>query len=126
MSWQEYITSSLEGAGTVKKAAICGHEGTTWAASDGFSVSAAEVSVLVNGFSNEDQLRASGMVVNGLKFFFLSAGEGVLRGKKDKQGLHVVKTNKAVIIAVYEDPIQPGQCAKTVEDLGDYLKGLNY
>jgi len=126
MSWQEYITNSLEGSGNVKKAAICGHDGSTWASSEGFNITPAEATSMVNGFNDQNQLRASGLFASGTKFFFLSAAEGVLRGKKDKQGLHVVKTNQAVIIALYEEPIQPGQCAKTVEDLADYLKGLNY
>jgi len=126
MSWQEYITNSLEGSGTVKKGAICGHDGSTWAASAGFSIAVEEAKAMVNGFTNQDALRASGMKASGTKYFFLSGDEGVLRGKKDKTGIHVVKTLQAIIVAVYEEPTQPGQCANTVETLADYLKGVNY
>ena len=41
-------------------------------------------------------------------------------------GAIVVKTGKAVIIAVYDDKIQPGVSAKIVEGLADYLIGVGY
>ena len=66
------------------------------------------------------------MTVNGIKFFYLSGTEDVIRGKKGKFGLHVAKTVTAIIVAVYEEPIQPGQCAMTVEALADYLKSVQY
>ena len=66
------------------------------------------------------------MTVAGIRFFYLSGTDEVLRGKKEKLGIHVAKTKTAIIIAVYEEPIQPGQCAMTVESLADYLKGVNY
>ena len=32
----------------------------------------------------------------------------------------------AIVVALYEDPIQPQQCATVVEKLGDYLESCGY
>lgn len=50
----------------------------------------------------------------------------VLRAKKEKTGLHCVKTEKAIIIGVYEDPVLPPAAASTVERFGDFLISLRY
>ena len=36
-------------------------------------------------------------------------------------GVTVKKTNMALIIGVYDEPMTPGQCNMIVERLGDYL-----
>jgi len=126
MSWSAYISDQLEGSGHVTRAAIAGLDGQTWAASEGFTVSPTEVKGLVAAFTNPDAMRAGGMHVGDIKFIFLSGTEEVLRGKKGKQGVHVAKTNTCVIVAIYEEPIQAQQCATTVENLADYLKGCNF
>ena len=41
-------------------------------------------------------------------------------------GCVVVKTTQAIIIAVYEAGIQPGNCATVVEKLADYLISVGY
>ena len=66
------------------------------------------------------------MMCAGEKYFFLSGTDEVLRGKKGNKGIHVAKTNTALIVGQYEDPIQPGQCAGTVEALADYLKKCDF
>lgn len=45
----------------------------------------------------------------------------VLRGKLDKGGLCIKKTNSAVVIGLYGDGVQPGDVNIVVENLGDYL-----
>jgi len=126
MSWDSYISDQLIAAGTVSSAAIVGHDGTTWAASAGFAVSQSEVQDIMTAFSEPDKMRASGMYVNAEKYFFLGGSEEVLRGRKGEKGVHVAKTNQAVIIALYQEPVKGGACAQTVEALGDYLKGVGY
>jgi len=42
-------------------------------------------------------------------------------GKKGASGYCAVKTNQCVLVGVYNESIQPGQCANTVEKLADYL-----
>jgi len=36
-------------------------------------------------------------------------------------GVTIKKTNLAIIIGIYEEPMTPGQCNMVVERLGDYL-----
>ncbi|XP_066962873.1 profilin-like isoform X1 [Macrobrachium rosenbergii] len=126
MSWNDYITNQLTGTGNVTKGAIAGLDGSVWAISDGWGVTQQECQSIANGFTNKDGLVQSGMMCAGEKYFFLSGDDGVLRGKKGNKGIHVAKTNTALVIGQYEDPIQPGQCAATVEALADYLKNCNY
>ncbi|KAK7083941.1 hypothetical protein SK128_019798, partial [Halocaridina rubra] len=126
MSWDDYISKQLTGTGLVQKGAIAGLDGSVWAVTPGWALTQAECQSLAVGFTNNSGLVEKGMHLAGEKFFFLSATEDVLRGKKGNKGIHVAKTNTAIIIGLYEDPIQPGQCATTVEALADYLKGCNF
>lgn len=50
----------------------------------------------------------------------------VVRCKKGKCGLHCVKTLQAVLVVVFEEPIQHPQVASVVEGLGDYLISMSY
>ncbi|KAL4301385.1 hypothetical protein AHAS_Ahas17G0295600 [Arachis hypogaea] len=45
----------------------------------------------------------------------------VIRGKKGPGGVTIKKTNQALIIGIYDEPMTPGQCNMIVERLGDYL-----
>jgi len=51
----------------------------------------------------------------------LRADNRSIYGKKGAGGVVVVKTNQAVLIGLYNENIQPGQCANAVEKLADYL-----
>jgi len=126
MSWDKYISDQLLATGNVQKGAICGLDGSIWAVSDKFNVQPDEAKKLAAAFKDSSVLQMSGIFVAGDKFMFLSATEDVLRGKKGSNGVHIVKTLQAIIIGYYADPVQPGQCATTVEALGDYLKSVNY
>lgn len=76
--------------------------------------------------TRQTNLFSSGMHVAGTRFIFLSGTDEVLRGRKGTSGVHVAKTNQAILVGYYEDPISPGQCANQVEKMADYLKGMNY
>lgn len=43
-----------------------------------------------------------------------------------KEGIISVKTKQAILVAHYPDTIQPGEAAKTVEQLADYLLSVGY
>jgi len=51
----------------------------------------------------------------------LNCDERSIYGKKGSGGVVCVKTKQAVLIALYEDPTQPGEATKVVESLADYL-----
>ena len=50
----------------------------------------------------------------------------VIRCKKGKSGLHAMKTLQAVLVAMFEEPIQHPQVASVVETLGEYLISMSY
>ena len=43
-----------------------------------------------------------------------------------KEGIIIVKTQQAILVAHYPETVQPGQATNTVEQLGDYLIGVGY
>jgi profilin len=48
------------------------------------------------------------------------------RHEQGKQGLVVVKTKQAVLLAHHPDTVQTNACVNTVEQLADYLIGVGY
>ncbi|XP_014661750.1 PREDICTED: profilin-like [Priapulus caudatus] len=126
MSWQSYVDEQLIGSGCVKHGAIVGLQGGTWAASPGFAVSEAEIAKLVKGFGEASSLQAEGVHANGIKYMCLNAGDKVIRAKFKNTGLVAAKTNQAVLIGYFEEPMLIGNCSATVEKLQDYLIGCGY
>ena len=125
MSWQDYVDSQLVGTGLVKWAAIIGLDGTIWAKSAEFDLTAVESKTFATNYSSVEFFQANGLVLAQTKFIFLSATDRVIRAKKNKLGLHCIKTETALIIAVYQEPTTPQEVANVVEKLGDYLITYN-
>ncbi|KAF9449876.1 Profilin/allergen [Macrolepiota fuliginosa MF-IS2] len=119
MSWQVYVDSNLLGTGKIAKAAILGQKGGVWASSPGYTA-------IVSGFNAPDQVQANGIRAAGQKFFTLQAGERSIYGKKQADGIIVVKTKQAVLVAEYAAPIQAPEATPIVEGLADYLIGVGY
>ncbi|KAI9317459.1 profilin [Dichotomocladium elegans] len=126
MSWQTYVDNNLVGTGFVSQAAIYGTNGSKWATSPGFELSATEVNEIITGFSNADSVRGAGVHMNGDKYYVLRADERSIYGKKQSDGCCIVKTNQAILIGIYKEGVQPGQCTKVVENLADYLISVGY
>jgi len=126
MSWQDYVDKQLLASKCVSKACIAGLDGNVWAKSDGFEVGKEEIAKLVLGFDNQDILTGSGVTLAGQRYIYLSGTDRVVRAKFGKIGVHCMKTQQAVVVSLYEDPIQPQQAASVVEKLGDYLVSCGY
>ncbi|KAI7847348.1 profilin [Circinella umbellata] len=126
MSWQAYVDTNLVGTGQVSQAAIFGLNGSQWAASPSFQVSATEVQEIISGFNNSDHILSSGVHVAGIKYLTLRADDRSIYAKKGADGVCLVKTGQAVLIAVYKKGIQPGSCTKVVEGLADYFISVGY
>eukprot|EP00009_Paramoeba_aestuarina_P005417 CAMPEP_0201509764 /NCGR_PEP_ID=MMETSP0161_2-20130828/2716_1 /ASSEMBLY_ACC=CAM_ASM_000251 /TAXON_ID=180227 /ORGANISM="Neoparamoeba aestuarina, Strain SoJaBio B1-5/56/2" /LENGTH=126 /DNA_ID=CAMNT_0047904811 /DNA_START=109 /DNA_END=489 /DNA_ORIENTATION=+ len=126
MSWQAYVDNSLVGTGQVSKGALFGHDGNQWATSAGFTVSKDEATKLVSGFSNPAPLHAGGVHIAGNKYTVLKADDQSIYGKKGATGVCCCKTGQTLIIAFYDESIQPGSCANTAERLADYLREAGY
>ncbi|KAG2216311.1 hypothetical protein INT45_009693, partial [Circinella minor] len=112
--------------GSVSQAAIFGLNGSQWAASPSFQVSANEVQDIIAGFSNSEKILESGIHIAGTKYLTLRADDRSIYGKKGADGVCLVKTNQAVLIAIYKEGIQPGSCTTVVEGLADYLISVSY
>ena len=121
MSWQDYVDKQLVGTGFVKCAAIVGLDGAIWAKSANFDLQAAEAKTFATNYSKVSHFQANGVVLAKTKFVFLSGTDSVLRGKKNKEGVHCMKTKTGIIIAIYEEPTTPQEAANVVEKLGEYL-----
>lgn len=50
----------------------------------------------------------------------------VLTHLQDKEGIIIVKTTQAILVAHYPSTVQPGAATNTVEQLADYLIGVGY
>jgi profilin len=125
MSWDSY-TQTLTSGGAAKSAAIIGLEGGVWAASPGLTISADEIKTLVSGFSNASVFQQGGVVVGGQKYMYLQSDETQIQGKKGATGVSVAKAGKCLIIGIYGDGQQPGNCRSNVERIRDYLVGVGY
>lgn len=121
MSWQDYIDGQIMSDGHVKHAAIIGLDGDIWAKTANFEISTSEAETFATNYSNVSHFYANGIVIAKTKFFFLSATERVVRGKKSKEGIHCIRTETAIIIATYEEPVTAGHVANIIESLGEYL-----
>jgi profilin len=126
MSWQSYVDDQLIATKMITHAVICGHDGNIWAQSADFKVTADELKTLLSKYGDTGALAASGIVIAGTKYMFLSSTDKVLRGKKGPGGLHTIKTVQALIVCIYEEPIVPEQAATVTEKLGDYLISVGY
>ncbi|KAJ4769917.1 Profilin [Rhynchospora pubera] len=131
MSWQEYVDDHLmvdvEG-NRLTSAAIIGHDGSLWAGSETFpQYLPQEIAAIMEDFDEPGKLAPTGLFLGGNKFMVIQGEPGVvIRGKKGAGGVCVKKTNMALIIGIYDEPMTPGQCNVVVERLGDYLNDQGY
>ncbi|OQV21091.1 putative Profilin [Hypsibius exemplaris] len=128
MSWQDYVSNNLLGTGTCSGALIAGHDGSIWAEGGDIKgrASQPELALISKGFEDASGFQAHGAYIGGDRYIFLTSDGTVMRLKKGTGGVIAVKTGQAMILATYNDTIQPGQCSVVVEKLGDYLKSVGY
>ncbi|AJU10143.1 Pfy1p [Saccharomyces cerevisiae YJM1463] len=126
MSWQAY-TDNLIGTGKVDKAVIYSRAGdAVWATSGGLSLQPNEIGEIVQGFDNPAVLQSNGLHIQGQKFMLLRADDRSIYGRHDAEGVVCVRTKQTVIIAHYPPTVQAGEATKIVEQLADYLIGVQY
>ncbi|KDE02766.1 profilin [Microbotryum lychnidis-dioicae p1A1 Lamole] len=126
MSWQVYCDSNLIGTGKITRCAILGQQGGVWASSTGYELTSDEQANIVKAFSDPSSAQANGIRAAGNKFFTLAANDRSIYGKKAADGIILVKTNQAVLVAEYSHPTLPGEATKIVEELADYLIGVGF
>jgi len=128
MSWQAYVDTSLVSSGQVDKGAIFSAAGdSVWAATPGFNISPEEIKAIIGAYTDATNVQSNGFHVHGVRYVYVSSDDRTLTGRgKDKDGVIVVKTKQAIVVAHYPSAVQPGAARKTVEALGDYLIGVGY
>jgi len=134
--WQAYIKNLIDNApAVIKKAAIIGvSDGNIWARSEPpvgevFNANPQELQTISQLFQGEGykDTPAKGIYVEGVKYIVPRVEENLVFGKKDKSGVFLVKTNQAVIIALYVGDTSEGlQCRSAVERVAQYLQGQGY
>ncbi|RWW29663.1 hypothetical protein BHE74_00037374 [Ensete ventricosum] len=126
MSWQTYVDDHLMceiDDQHLTSAAIFGHDGSVWAQSDAFpQCKPEEITAIMTDFDEPGSLAPTGLYLGGTKYMVIQGEPGaVIRGKKGTGGVTIKKTNLALIIGIYDEPMTGGQCNVVVERLGDYL-----
>jgi len=126
MSWQDYVDKQLVDSGFINHAAIIGNDGVLWAKSANFNVTPTELTTFATHYNSPEHFQSNGITLAGTRYIFLSGTDRVLRAKKNKTGLHCIKTEKAIVVSIYEEPTTPQQAANVVEKLGEYLISHGY
>ncbi|GBF99991.1 profilin [Raphidocelis subcapitata] len=136
MSWDQYIEHllvDLPNGGKLTSAAIVGQDGGIWAQSPGFpAVTPEQVTALMAGFDSMEksghagELGGTGIKLGDIKYQVAPGDETVLRGKSKGGGCCIKRTNTALVVGIYDEPVTAGDCNVIVENLGDYLKGQEY
>ncbi|KAH0615096.1 uncharacterized protein H6S33_000732 [Morchella sextelata] len=127
MSWQGYVDTSLLATGKIDKAAIFSAAGdSVWAASPNFAVKPEEVQALIKAYTDSAPLYEKGLYISGNKNVCIKADDRSIYGRQGKEGVCCVKTKQAILVAHYPETVQPGEAAKVVEQLADYLIGVGY
>ncbi|KAI8463739.1 MAG: profilin [Monoraphidium minutum] len=136
MSWDQYIDHlmvDLPHGGKLSSAAIVGQDGGMWAQSPTFAgITAEQVKALMDGFASladkghAGELGTQGIKLGEVKYQVVPGDETVIRGKSKGGGVCIKKTNTALVVGVYDEPVVPGDCNVVVENLGEYLKNMEY
>jgi len=124
-AWLPYVDNMVKSQ-KISQGAIVGHNGGTWAASPGLTITPDEAKALVASFKDAAPLREKGIFLSGTKYMFLRGDDRSVYGKKGAVGCVCVKTGKSVIIGIYPEGVQPGDAVVTVEKMADYLIEKNY
>jgi len=125
MSWDAYVNDQLIATGGVVGGAIIGLDGGQWAAK-GVTLKAGEGAGLAALFKNPPDAFAKGIIINGLKYLCIKSDDKSIYGKKGATGVATAKTGQAIIIGYYDEKGQPGNAAKVVEALAEYLSSNGY
>jgi len=127
MSWQTYVDTNIVGSGHATQAALLSSaDGSTWATSAGFQVTAQEGAAIVAGIDQSDKLQSTGVTINGVKYFAIKAEPGLFYGKKGAGGVCIAKSTQVITVGVYGEGINPANCNSVVEGIRDYFVGIGY
>ncbi|KAL3420143.1 profilin [Phlyctema vagabunda] len=121
-------TAEICPSGHLDKGAIMSAAGdSVWASSPGFSVAPAEIKEVISALGGSvDKLYSDGLHIAGERFVVTKAEGRSIYARKGREGVVIVKTTQAILVAHYGENAIAGNAAVTVEQLADYLAGLGY
>eukprot|EP00201_Polytomella_parva_P019771 CAMPEP_0175041314 /NCGR_PEP_ID=MMETSP0052_2-20121109/1836_1 /TAXON_ID=51329 ORGANISM="Polytomella parva, Strain SAG 63-3" /NCGR_SAMPLE_ID=MMETSP0052_2 /ASSEMBLY_ACC=CAM_ASM_000194 /LENGTH=130 /DNA_ID=CAMNT_0016303795 /DNA_START=63 /DNA_END=455 /DNA_ORIENTATION=+ len=130
MSWDQWVSNNLmcavdEDGNTLTSAAILGHDGGVWAQSENFpAITEEEVATII---ALLDGTKTPSITLGGNKYIVLFSDESLLRGRKDKEGVILSRTQQALVVGIYTEPnvIAP-KCQKLVDSLAENLTNMGY
>ncbi|MCF3962762.1 profilin [Streptomyces fuscigenes] len=125
--WQQYVDERLVGTNNVRNAAIIGaDDGGTWAESDENLLKPGEAEAIVALFKDPEGVRESSVVVGGEKYTNLIGRGSSVCAKKGADGVTMTRTDRAVIVAVYEEGQAPCAALAVTENLAETLREKGY
>jgi len=126
--WNAYIDNLMASSRAIKRAAILGvADGQVWAKDNSFVASEAECASFVRLFQQIEKVPQTGFDLEGKHYICPRAEETLIFGKKDTVGVFALKTNMAVVIAIFEGGSNEGQACRTaVEKMGEHLSKSGY
>lgn len=72
------------------------------------------------------ELGGTGIKLGDAKYQVAPGDESVIRGKSKGGGCCIKRTNTALVVGIYDEPVVAGDCNVIVENLGDYLKSMEF
>eukprot|EP01060_Flectonema_neradi_P040522 TRINITY_DN925_c0_g1_i1.p1 TRINITY_DN925_c0_g1~~TRINITY_DN925_c0_g1_i1.p1 ORF type:complete len:130 (+),score=34.85 TRINITY_DN925_c0_g1_i1:125-514(+) len=129
MSWQEYVDNLVAG-GKVQHAALLGIDGSVWAQTKDFALTAEEAAGVAGGMGEASgaYFQANGCTCAGTKYFTLRhmGDEGLYYGKKGAAGICIARSTQCLVVGIYGEGQTPGDANIAVEGVKDYLVSVSY
>lgn len=129
LSWQPFV-DQLTNSNAAKYAAICGLNGSVWAASPGFNITKDQILHLVSGFDpNNNDFKCQRItfeIIYERKYMVIRNDENLILASSGPTIVAASKSKTALVIGVTDEKIQPGQCTAGVERMADYLRDQGY
>ncbi|KIM27850.1 hypothetical protein M408DRAFT_329782 [Serendipita vermifera MAFF 305830] len=98
-----------------------------WGSSPGFNLSAEEQKAIATAFTNIDQLQVNGIKLAGVKYVLIGGGDDqVIQAKKGASGAVLYRTKQAVLVGVYDPPIQQAECNGHIAYHRDYFLSTGF
>jgi len=129
-TWDSHIVE-LEKSGKISKAAILAKDGgSVWTASKDFNLSPDERRDIASFFktksaADEAEIK-TGVYLANAKYFTVTTSEDTVTLRKSGDGALFVMTTQAIIVALYEAPIQAAEASVAAHHHATYLRSLGY
>ncbi|KAJ4808559.1 Profilin [Rhynchospora pubera] len=120
MSWENYVQWSLIDPG-LTSAAIVGHDGNLFAASQSFSYDKEEIQAILPGLEDPDTLMGKSISLGGTQYSIIKSDRAMVIGAAGSKGVCITKTTQAFIIGICDKPVGVGKCSAIVEKLANHL-----